>query len=147
MPFNTLFQLLALKEQNSPQLKIARTLLFVPDLLHFWLSGEKRSEYSIASTSQMLNAQARDWDRELLEELNLPLQVLAPLISPGSELGSLHSSVVKRTGLKANTKIIVPGSHDTASAVVAVPAQGDNWAYLSSGNVEFDGHRSGRTAT
>ena len=87
MPFNTFFQLLALQEQQSPQLQIAETLLFVPDLLHFWLSGEKRSEYSIASTSQMLNAQARDWDRELLQELNLPLQVLAPLISPRQRTG------------------------------------------------------------
>ncbi len=133
MPFNTLFQLLALKEKASPQLEIARSLLFTPDLLHFWLSGEKKSEYSIASTSQMLSVQARDWDRELLSELDLPLQVLAPIVAPGSELGNLHPSVVKRIGLKAHTKIVVPASHDTASAVLAVPAQGENWAYLSSG--------------
>ncbi len=133
MPFNTLFQLLALQRQNSPQLEMAQTLLFVPDLLHFWLTGQKTSEYTIASTSQMLDARTRNWHQGLLEKLHIPSKVLLEPLSPGSRVGTLRESVAARTGLNASTAVIAPGCHDTASAVAAVPAQGDNWAFLSSG--------------
>ena len=133
MPFNTLFQLLALKQQNSPQLEIAQSLLFLPDLLHFWLTGVKSGEYTIASTSQMLDARTRSWDNELLRKLDLPTNLLPNLVAPGTTLGPLRSEIAARTGLDASTRVVVPGSHDTASAIAAVPAQGDNWAVLSSG--------------
>ena len=133
MPFNTLFQLLALKRQNSPQLDAAQTLLFIPDLLHFWLSGLKTSEYSIASTSQMLDARTRQWSKSLLDGLDLPSKVLCDPIAPGTTIGPLHSSIAARSGLAQSTLVIAPGSHDTASAIVAVPATGADWAYLSSG--------------
>lgn len=133
--FNTLYQLLALKDQNPWELERAQTMLFMPDLLHFWLSGERRSEYSIASTSQMLDARGRSWDEELLSRFALPRDILAPLVMPGSQIGTLRSDVAARLGLSAETPIIAPGGHDTASAVSAVPfAWGDERAaYLSSG--------------
>lgn len=133
LPFNTLFQLLALKTQNSPQLGMAHSLLMMPDLLHFWLTGQKSSEYTIASTSQMLDAKSRSWDADLLNRFGLPSHILPQITAPGTTLGRVLSSVAERTGLSPATPVIAPGSHDTASAVVAVPAQGHNWAYLSSG--------------
>jgi rhamnulokinase len=133
LPFNTLFQMMALKTYNQPQLNIAETLLFMPDLLHFWLSGVKASEYSIASTSQMLDAHTRKWDDSLLQKLELPTHILQDVVAPGTQLGTLRADVAARCNLGANTPIILPGSHDTASAIAAVPAQGENWAYLSSG--------------
>lgn len=133
MAFNTLYQLLALKTQNSPHLEIAQTMLLVPDLLNFWLTGNKAAEYSIASTTQMLDARARVWDEELLKRFDLPTRLLPDIIAPGTTLGSLREEVAARTGLDASTPVIVPGCHDTASAIASVPAEGDDWAYLSSG--------------
>lgn len=134
LPFNTLFQLLALQRQASPQLEAARTLLFVPDLLHFWLTGQKKSEYTIASTSQMLDANKRFWDDELLRRFGLPTDILQDLVLPGSNIGSIRGEVATRTGLSAKTPVIAPGCHDTASAVASVPFDGTSRAaYLSSG--------------
>ena len=135
LPFNTLYQLLALKEGNPGELERARTLLFMPDLLHFWLCGERKSEYSIASTSQLLDANSRWWDEGLLRRFDLPSNILAPLVSPGSQLGTLRPDVATRLGLSSQTPVIAPGGHDTASAVAAVPFEGSasDAAYLSSG--------------
>ena len=135
MALNTLFQMMALK--NSPQLESAKTLLLIPDLLNFWLTGEKASEYTIASTTQMLNAQTRRWDEELLAKLGLPSHFLTPIQAAGTQRGTVRESLAARIGAK-NTPVYAPGCHDTASAVVSVPAQtgapsGSNWAYLSSG--------------
>ena len=133
LPFNTLYQLMAQRD-HSPTLPLARTLLFVPDLLHFWLCGAKKNEYSIASTSQMLDVRARLWDEELLRLFGLPTQILCDLVPPGSKLGQLRSDVAARVGLSAKTPIIAPAAHDTASAIAAVPfAPDSNAAYLSSG--------------
>jgi rhamnulokinase len=133
MPFNTLFQLLALQDQEPQVLGAARRLAFMPDLLHFWLSGQRACEYTIASTSQMLDARERSWSADLISRFNLPTQVLGDIVHPGTAIGKLHSSVLKATGLSADVQVVLPGSHDTASAVVAVPAEGEDWAYLSSG--------------
>jgi sugar (pentulose or hexulose) kinase len=133
MQFNSLFQLAAMKKQNSAQLPLAKSLLFTPDLFHFWLTGNKANEYSIASTSQMLDAKARAWDVELLNRLGLPHQILQNIVAPGTKIGNVRESLATHLGLSANVPVIAPGSHDTASAVAAVPSQGENWAYLSSG--------------
>ena len=133
LPFNTLFQLMALKTQRSPHLDVAHQLLLMPDLLHFWLTGRKASEYTIASTSQMLDARTRTWNEDLLQRLDLPTRLLPDVVAPGTSLGELRMAVASQTGVSRHTPVIAPGSHDTASAVVAVPAQGDDWAYLSSG--------------
>ncbi len=133
MPFNTLFQLLALRDQEPQVLASAQRLLFVPDLLHFWLSGQRTCEYTIASTSQLLDARERGWSKPLLEHFELPPHILGEIIQPGTGIGKVHHSVSRATGLSHEVQIVLPGSHDTASAVVAVPAEGEDWAYLSSG--------------
>ena len=130
MALNTLFQMMALK--NSPQLESAKTLLLIPDLLNFWLTGEKASEYTIASTTQMLNAKTRNWDENLLAKLGLPSHFLTPISAAGTQRGTVRESLAARIGAK-NTPVYAPGCHDTASAVVSVPADKGNWAYLSSG--------------
>jgi rhamnulokinase len=135
LPFNTLYQLLALKNQNPSQLQIAETLLLMPDLLNFWLTGEKSAEYSIASTTQMLDAKTRDWDRTLLNRLEIPTSILPNLVAPGTTLGPLRAELAGRLGMSANTRVVAPGEHDTASAIAAVPFEKgqENGAYLSSG--------------
>ena len=133
LPFNTLYQLLAMKA-DSPLLPIAKTLLWMPDLLHFWLCGAKNNEYSIASTSQLLDARARFYDEELLRQFDLPSSIFCDLVLPGTTLGKLRPDVAARVGLSQNTPIIAPASHDTASAIAAVPFEpNENSAYLSSG--------------
>jgi len=132
MYFNTLYQLLALKRQNSSALCEAKTLLYMPDLLHFWLCNVKANEYSIASTGQLLDAKVRGYSQELLSKFGLP-DIFPPIVEPGTKLGTLRPDVAARLGISPDTPVIAPGSHDTASAVAAAPGEGENWAYLSSG--------------
>jgi rhamnulokinase len=132
MRFNTLFQLLALKRDRSPLLAAAETLLFIPDLFHYWLTGIKINEYTDASTSQMIDPGTRSWARDLIRTFELPERILGTLTPPGTVLGPLRSWVASETGL-ASVPVIAPATHDTASAVAAVPAQGASWAYISSG--------------
>jgi rhamnulokinase len=132
MRFNTLFQLLAMQRDRSPLLDRAETLLFMPDLFHYWFTGLKVNEYTDASTSQMLDPHTRTWAYELMRPLGLPTNILGTLIQPGTVLGPLRASVVSETGLNA-ASVIAPASHDTAAAVVAVPAAASSWAYISSG--------------
>lgn len=132
MRFNTLFQLLALQRDRSPLLDAAETLLFMPDLFHYFLTGIKSNEYTDASTSQMLDPQTRNWSHELIAAFGLPTQILGPLIQPGTALGPLRASIIEETGINA-APVIAPASHDTASAIAAVPASASSWAYISSG--------------
>ena len=134
MPINTLFQLMSLKLSDSPQLAVADKLLFTPDLLAYFLTGVAGAEYTIASTSEMLDAQARDWDYDTLRQLGLPAHLLPPVSRPGTVRGQLTARVQEETGL-GPVDVIAVGSHDTASAVAAVPAEpGENpVAFLSSG--------------
>ena len=132
MRFNSLFQLLALQRDDSPLLEAARTLLFMPDLFHYFFTGEKVNEYTDASTSQMLDPAARTWAAGLLTAFGLPERVQGRIVPPCTVLGPLHRSVAEATGLKG-AKVVAPATHDTAAAVAAVPATGDAWAYISSG--------------
>lgn len=132
LKFNTLYQLLALKLESSPILAQAETLLFIPDLLVYFLSGEKRSEYTIASTSQMLNPASGDWARPLLDKLAIPQTILADLIEAGTIVGRIKPDLAADLGIPG-LPVIAAAEHDTASAVVAVPAVGTDFAYLSSG--------------
>jgi rhamnulokinase len=143
MPFNSVFQLMSVTESESALLDKIQTLLFMPDLLNFLLTGQKLSEYTIASTSQLLNARKRDWEPGIFEKLGLPLHIMAPVIQPGTSVGQLLPEISRETDI-APMEVIAPACHDTASAVAAVPAQTDNWAYLSSGTwsllgIEVDG--------
>jgi rhamnulokinase len=130
--FNTLFQLAAMKHDRSPLLEPAEHLLMIPDLLHYWLTGIKANEYTDASTTQMVNAQTRQWDYELAGKFGIAPKMLGSLVSPGTVLGPLRLQVATETGARP-IPVIAPATHDTASAVVAVPGKGDDWAYLSSG--------------
>lgn len=134
MEINTLFQLLSLKLADSPQLQIADKLLFTPDLFSYFLTGEANTEYTIASTSEMLDARKRDWDWKLIDSLGLPRHLFCPIVMPGTVRGRLRKDIAEETGL-GEVDVIAVGSHDTASAVAAVPATDDEQpvAFISSG--------------
>jgi rhamnulokinase len=134
MALNTLVSLYAHNLADSDALARADRLLFIPDLLHFWMCGERTTEATIASTSQMIDCHTGDWAREMLAELALPAHLLGPLSPPGTRLGAIRSKLAEETGLPAGLQVVAPAAHDTASAVAAVPAaHGSNWCYLSSG--------------
>lgn len=132
MQLNTIFQLYAMAAAKAPQLDIARRLLFMPDLFNFWLTGVEANEYTIASTSQLLNARSGSWSRPLAQKLGIPARIFAPIVPPGAVLGRLLKGVANEVG-GAKLKVVAPGTHDTASAVAAVPAETDSYVYLSSG--------------
>jgi len=132
MPINTVYQLLALAEGNSPQLAQAAQLLTIPDLLNYWLTGYAVNEFSNATTTQCYNPRQHTWAYSLLNALNLPTHILGDVVMPGTPLGPLHASVQEETGLGA-VPVIAPATHDTGSAVAAAPMMDKNAIYLSSG--------------
>lgn len=143
MYFNTLVQLFALKQQRPELLERADKLLFMPDLLLYFLTGSKQTEYTVASTSQMLNIQTGDWDYELLARLGLPTRLLAPIVSPGTPGPVLSEAICSELGI-APIRTVAVTSHDTASAVVAVPADNPDFVYISSGTWSLMGIESSR---
>jgi rhamnulokinase len=137
MEFNTLYQLLAMKLAKAPTLDVAHSLLMIPDLFHWLLTGVKANEATNASTTQFLNPKTKAWTSDLLDRFGLPKQILGNIIQPGTRLGRIQPAVAEDTGL-AGVDCVVPGTHDTASAVAAVPAaskpgQRPDWCYISSG--------------
>jgi rhamnulokinase len=144
MPFNTLFQLLALKTQHPEVLAGARRLLFMPDLITYMLTGEVSAEYTIASTSQMMNMATGRWSTAVLRALDLPEAILPKVVLPGTSKGMLKKEIAGELGCEP-VPVIAVGSHDTASAVAAVPVTGDRpWAYLSSGTWSLMGIESAK---
>lgn len=135
LPFNTSFQLLALVEAKSPQLAAAKDLLLMGDLLAYLLCGKKACEYTNASTTQLLDPHTRTWNDDLIQRLGIPREILLEPVPPGTNLGPILPEIAELTGISPIVPVITPGTHDTASAVVAVPVAADsaNWAYLSSG--------------
>lgn len=129
--YNTIYQLQAIKEKNPEYLERAESLLMLPDYFHFLLSGCKHMEYTIASTSQLLNARTREWDRDILDRLEFPERMFRPVTMPGTEIGNLRKCVKEEVGF--DCKVVLPASHDTGSAVLAVPARGEDVVYISSG--------------
>lgn len=132
MDFNTLFQLHAMRLSSDSALAAAHRLLFMPDAITYMLTGEMVTEYTIASTSQLLDASTRRFDRQLLEAVGLTEECFGRFVFPGQKVGTLTQEVRRQTGLGPVPVIAVAG-HDTASAVAAVPASGSDFAYLSSG--------------
>ena len=141
MNFNTLFQLAALKAKRPDLLARADALLHMPDLFVYLLTGHRQSEYTIASTGQMLNPQTGDWDRELLARLDLPLNILQDIVLPGSPVAPLSADICSELGVQA-IPVTAVGAHDTASAVVAVPASQPDFVYISSGTWSLMGIES-----
>jgi rhamnulokinase len=140
LPFNTLYQLLALKQASSPLLDVAETLLLMPDLFGWLLTGRRTGEFTNASTTQLLDPRTTTWSDELCQALELPRAILPPLIEPGSAIGPLRRSVAEEVGINSPIPVMAPATHDTASAVAAVPAASllsssvpPDWCYLSSG--------------
>lgn len=132
MDINTIFQLYSLRKENSPQLEIADKLLFMPDLFSYFLTGVANNEYSIASTSELVNAQTRTWSEKTIAQLQLPRHLFGEIIPAGTVRGTLKPEIAAETGL-GEIEVIAVGSHDTASAIFAVPSTETDKAFLSSG--------------
>jgi sugar (pentulose or hexulose) kinase len=122
MVINTLYQLASMARDNSAQLKAAQMYLSVPDLLNYWLCGAQSCEFTHATTTQIYNPHLKDWDRELLDTLGIPSHIFPEIVAPGTRIGEFNG-----------IPVITPATHDTGSAVVAVPTVTENYAYLSSG--------------
>lgn len=131
LSFNTLDQLIRLQDERPWLLDDARTLLMTPDLLRFFLTGEKQNEYTIASTSQCLSIETGDWDRDLLAQVDIPNHMLAPIVQPGSAGGRLRESVARSLGIDRIAAVAI-GEHDTASAMIATGGKPGE-AFLSLG--------------
>ncbi|HBG27348.1 MAG: hypothetical protein A2Y10_13660 [Planctomycetes bacterium GWF2_41_51] len=132
MQLNTIFQLFAAKLQNPHILKKTRKLIFMADLVSYFLCGNSFAEYTLASTSQLMNMKTGKWSNEIFDKLSLPIEIMPQIVKPASKVGKLKPELCKEFNCQP-IDIITVGSHDTASAVAAVPASGNNWAYLSSG--------------
>ncbi len=129
--FNTIYQLMAVKTQNPDDLEKADTMLLIPDYLNYLLTGEKLTEYTNASTTQLVSPITKDWDFELIDMLGLPRKLFTKIALPKTKVGSLKKEIIDEVGYDCD--VILPATHDTGSAVVAVPAEGDNVLYISSG--------------
>lgn len=132
MPFNTLFQLYAMHKNGSSQLAAAKKLLFMPDALSYLMTGNMVTEYTIASTSQLLNPRTHRIETDLFTEMGINPALFCDIVMPGKRIGVLEKRLADRVGLKQIPVVAVAG-HDTASAVAAVPAENERFAYLSSG--------------
>ena len=132
MEINTVFQLLALAGKKPKLLKDAKTLLFMPDLFHYYLSGTAKNEYSIASTSQLLDAREKTWSKELFSALELPADLMQEIIPSGTRLGMIRSTLQKELGI-GPMEVIAAAGHDTQSALVAVPAKEKDFIFISCG--------------
>ncbi|MUT66816.1 rhamnulokinase family protein [Paenibacillus sp. NEAU-GSW1] len=132
LPFNTIYQLAALKEAGSPFLSGAERFLMIPDLLRYYLTGEMLNEFSNATTTQLYNPITEGWDSELIAKLGLPASMFGTVVQPGAQAGRLRASVSSELGVDS-ISVIAVAEHDTGSAVAAVPALDRQFAYLSCG--------------
>jgi len=130
-PFNTIYQLMALKQEHPEQLEKAKWMLMIPEYFNFKLTGLKQNEYTNASSTNLVNAEQKTWDREIIAFLGLPNGIFHDLAVPGTVLGNLLPEIQEAVGF--DSTVILPATHDTGSAFLAVPAKDDNAVYLSSG--------------
>lgn len=131
--FNTCFQLVADKYYRKEILENSESLLFMPDLFAYYLTGKMKNEFTISSTSSLLDINNKSWDFELIDKLGLPGKIFNEIINPGDIYGYLTEDILEETGLSYNIPVIAVGGHDTASAIIATPLKNENCAYLSSG--------------
>ncbi|WP_171118873.1 MULTISPECIES: rhamnulokinase family protein [unclassified Streptomyces] len=136
-PFNTLYQLVAAR--SAGHLRHAERLLLIPDLLSYWLTGEQGTELTNASTTQLVDPRTRDWSYDVATRLGIDLSLFAPLRQPGESAGALRPEVLEETGLTGPVPVTAVASHDTASAVAAVPASGERFAYICTGTWSLAG--------
>ncbi|MCI1785322.1 MAG: rhamnulokinase [Bacteroidales bacterium] len=142
LDFNSVFQLYAAKNEKSSALEYAGKILFIPDLLLYFLTGKMVCEYTEASTSQLIDPRTRDFDRSVLSRLGIDSSILLPPVQPGTVAGKLDNRIAAETGLRPGIPVVAVAEHDTASAVVAVPASDPGFAYLSSGTWSLMGIES-----
>ena len=141
LQFNTVFQLYAAIRDNLPVMKIAKDLLFIPDLLNYLLAGVKKSEFSIATTSQLYNPEKETWDAEIFESIGADIKIMQDIVLPGTIIGELTDGVCEETDV-SDVEVIAVASHDTGSAIAAIPANDENFAYISSGTWSLMGMES-----
>ncbi len=132
LPFNTLYQLAAMAQAGDPALDRARHLLLMPDLVHHHLTGVRTTEFTNATTTQCFDPRTGAWDQALLEAAGVSPSLMQAVVGPGSMVGRVRPEIGEATGL-GTIPVVAPATHDTASAVAAVPAEGDEWAFISSG--------------
>ena len=138
--YNTVYQMMALKQQNPEQLDAAESFLMMPDYLNYKLTGVCHQEYTNATTAQLVNIETGGWDLEMMEKLGYPTKLFGKLSMPGETVGTLLPEIVKEIGY--DMTVLHPASHDTGSAVLAVPTNSDNAVYLSSGTWSLMGVES-----
>ena len=129
--FNTIYQLMAVKMKKPQELANAKTMLLIPDYFNFLLTGRKVTEYTNASTTQLLHPETKEWDFELIDMLGFPRDIFTEIKLPGTSVGELTEEIQKKVGFCC--KVVLPATHDTGSAVVAVPSNGEDVLYISSG--------------
>lgn len=135
LSINTLFRLLAMKKEGDPKLQIAEHLLFMPDLFSYYLTGKAGNEYTIASTSELLDPLTHDWNFRLIDSLGLPRKIFCPIIMPGTSRGNILPHIADSTGLPESVEVVAVASHDTQSAMFACAGNysSERSAFLSSG--------------
>lgn len=129
--YNTIYQLYAIKQQNPEQIEAARTFLMTPNYFNFLLCGKKLNEYTLATTTQLVDPETKDWDKELLAMIGVDASIMAPVAMPKTVVGEVTDAIRREIGYSC--KVVLPGCHDTASAVLSVPAEDDDFLYISSG--------------
>jgi len=132
LQLNTLYQLLAMVLKESPALEIAQTFVTIPDLFNYWLCGEIANEFTNATTTQCMDPIRRDWSMTVLTAMSIPTHLFGPITAPGTQIGTLLPDIAEETGADG-VRVILPACHDTGSAVVAIPAQNQDFAWISSG--------------
>lgn len=143
--YNTIYQLVALQKEHPEQLEKAKCLLMTPDYWNFRLTGVKKSEYTIASTTNLVNAEKKAWDKDIIHTLGLPVEIFLPLSMPGTLVGSLRNEIAAVVGF--DTTVILPATHDTGSAFLSIPAADENAVYISSGTWSLLGVENDRPIT
>ena len=129
--FNTIYQLMAIQQQEPQILQSAAHFLMIPEYLNYLLTGVMKNEYTNATTTQLVHAQTKDWDYELMDKLGLPKEIFGEIAMPKTFVGALSDAIAERVGFQ--TEVVLPATHDTGSAVMAVPTTADDSIYLSSG--------------
>ena len=130
--FNTVYQLMAVKESHPEYLEQAESILMIPDYFHFLLTGVKKNEYTNATTGQLVSPKTNDWDYEMIDMLGYNSKMFRPVSMPGTVVGEFTEEVQKEVGF--NCTVVLPATHDTGSAVLAVPTNDDDAVYISSGD-------------
>lgn len=129
--FNTIYQLMSVKKKHPKDMENAKTFLMLPDYFHYLLTGNKVSDYTNATSTQLVNAHTNTWDEDVIERLGFNREMFLPLSMPGTEVGAFTSEIAEEVGV--HCKVVLPATHDTASAVMAVPSEAEHCLYISSG--------------